>query len=343
MKIKLHLKRLIVILILFIQLFPSMCYAAVDLKTAQEALISYSSNFAKSEEGKLVTWYDVGASGATWRNNAYIYGAKDPQGRYNGRLYMDCVGWTSFAVHYATGLDCGISGGNMMCFAAPQGNSDRTYFNYYPGSSGYEPGDLIVSPTHIMVYVGNGEDSNGKKVSDLIVHSAYSDHLGADSLAATKYGTQITGYYRFNDKALQEIDKANLNYYGSSVKFYGMSQTLNMSNFYYNGIPDGKYSVTKGFFSMLIDSLLQLMDWIIGLLTMMSRMVFVGWAAIFEWVLNSAVKSIAGGDDLNSVPVSSTEVDSGDNITIDKIIFNKIGIFDVNFFNFNDQDPNLNP
>ena len=64
-------------------------------------------------------------------------------------------------------------------------------------------------------------------------------------------------------------------------------------------------------------------------------MVFVGWAAIFESLITTAVKTATGDENLETVPVTSTDIESGDNITIEKIVFNKMSIFDVNFFNFN--------
>ena len=109
-----------------------------------------------------------------------------------------------------------------------------------------------------------------------------------------------------------------------------------MSNFYYNGIPDGKYSVTKGFFERLIESLSEIFDFLIGLITMIVRMVFVGWTAIFETLITSTVKTVSGDSDIISVPVTSTDIESDENISIEKIVFNEISVFDVNFFNFND-------
>lgn len=334
---KLYLKRILVILILLVMLSPAPAFAQVTLEEAQEVLISYSVNFAKSDLGKLVTWYDCGSNGFTWRNNAYVYGASDTMGYHDNRLYMDCVGWTNFAVHYSTGLDCGASGSNTMSFAAPKSASIAyPYFDYTAGSSGYKPGDLIVSDSHIMIYVGKSKDLNDDDVNDLIVHSAYLDHLGCESLS--KYTKPIIGYYRFNAKALDEMDKANFNYNGGKLSRLkaGKKTNLNMSNFYYNGIPDGKYSVTKSIFERIIESIAQIFDFLVGLLTMIVRMVFVGWAAIAEKVLNFTLKSVTGGGKLDNIPVTATEVDSGEYVSIEKIVFNQISIFDVNFFNFND-------
>lgn len=339
---KIFFKKCFVIIILIVFLLPSQAFAQVSESEAREVVVSYATNFAKSKYVDLVNYYCPGDY--SYRNRVYENGIDSDASYINGFMQLDCVGWTNILIHFSTGLDCGASGSNSMCFAAPGGSNNRTYFDYHSGT-GYQPGDLIVSSTHIMCYVGDGTDYNGKSVSDLIIHSASSNHLTVNSLAESGYGGQILGYYTFNSKALAEMDKANFNYNGSSVSLKNSAQKNNnaMSNFYYNGIPDGKYSVTKSFFSVLIESLGQIMDWIIGLLTMMVRMVFVGWAAIIEWVINTAVKGLTGGGNMNSVPVTGTEIQSGDNITIEKILFNKIGIFDVNFFNFNDEDPNLNP
>ena len=212
-----------------------------------------------------------------------------------------------------------------------------------------QPGDIIENYHHDMVYVGT---VNG--VDNVIANNGYNtsrDGLANGLVTMDEYYQDSPHHYRIwriTKEAAESLGDASTFDAGGDL-LSGVKKKKNsangseMSNFYYNGIPDGKYSVSKSFFSVLIESLGQIMDWIIGLLTMMVRMVFVGWAAIIEWVINSAVKGLTGGGNMNSVPVTATEVQSGDNITIEKIIFNKIGIFDVNFFNFNDEDPNLNP
>ena len=111
-----------------------------------------------------------------------------------------------------------------------------------------------------------------------------------------------------------------------------------MSDFYYNGIPDGKYSVTKGFWERIIDALAAIFNFLVGLIPNIIKMVVVGWTAIFENLITATVKAAAGGDNIESISVTSTDIESGDNLTIEKIVFNQIGIFDVNFFNFNDVD-----
>ena len=67
-------------------------------------------------------------------------------------------------------------------------------------------------------------------------------------------------------------------------------------------------------------------------------MVFVGWTAIIENLVTFSVETIVGDGDIENIPVTSTEIDSSNNITIEKIVFNQIGIFDVNFFNYNDKN-----
>lgn len=112
----------------------------------------------------------------------------------------------------------------------------------------------------------------------------------------------------------------------------------NMSDFYYNGIPEGEYTV-KGTSSVgLIEALTEIFDFLVALIPNLVKMVFVGWTAIFETLITSTVKTVSGSDDILSIPVTSTEIESNDNISIEKIVFNQISVFDVNFFNFNEQN-----
>lgn len=107
--------------------------------------------------------------------------------------------------------------------------------------------------------------------------------------------------------------------------------------FYYAGTTKGTYVVTENIFEWLMNHLGDIIDWILGFITMAFRMSFVGWATIFEWTLTKTLESTIGIDGLNDA-MSSTNVssanDSSQNVTVEAIVYNNVPLFNVDFFDF---------
>lgn len=107
--------------------------------------------------------------------------------------------------------------------------------------------------------------------------------------------------------------------------------------FYYAGTTKGTYVVTENIFEWLMNHLSDIIDWILGFLTMAFRMSFVGWATIFEWMLTNTLESTVGIDGLDKA-MSSTNYtstnDSSQNVTVEAIVFNNVPLFNVDFFDF---------
>jgi len=109
---------------------------------------------------------------------------------------------------------------------------------------------------------------------------------------------------------------------------------VNKAEFYYGGTVEGSYTTSKSFLDFSITSFLgKMLDYLLGIITMGIRMVFVGWTALVEWLLTSLFKATT---DEESVMPGSTELNtqSSDNITIESIVYNRVPIFDVNIFKF---------
>ena len=112
---------------------------------------------------------------------------------------------------------------------------------------------------------------------------------------------------------------------------------VNTSDFYYSGTTKGSYTLEKSFLQKIIESLDEILDYILGILTMAVRIVFVGWTALVErlltWILEGAT-----GEDIDINEINSTSIsDSNDYITIEAIVFNRVPLFDINIF----HDDNL--
>lgn len=345
------LKKIIVILCIILLFNGYDCSYAVTVEEAGQALASYAYNFYKKGEsgsGAALTKYvceadicNMDTVGTSARSLSYRGTSQ------NGVYGMDCVGWISFAVHNCLKLGSDTA---FTFFVTPQNGGSNGFVSVSDGK--LQPGDMLTnSNPHVYMYVGkiDGEDT--------IVHCVgYGGPGGPKNVTNSGWGvtceylsqyegknTARKGHYRISESTANGIDKSQIDTAGELLKgsskksASGSQYAINMSDFYYNGIPNGKYSVTKGILERIIEALAEIFEFLITLIFNILRMVFVGWTAIFENLVTSTVKSVAGEDNIEIISSTDTGIDSGDNVTVEKIVFNQISIFDVNFFNYNEE------
>lgn len=120
---------------------------------------------------------------------------------------------------------------------------------------------------------------------------------------------------------------------------------LEEGEFYYAGTTKGTYTVSDGIFSWLLENLAQIADWILGIITMGTRMVFVGWTALIERLLTWALETTAGVN-MENQEISNTDlwsvVTSTNNVTVQAIVYNQVPAFNINFFN-SEYDKHVSP
>ena len=114
---------------------------------------------------------------------------------------------------------------------------------------------------------------------------------------------------------------------------------MKKDEFYYAGTTEGAYVVTQSFWDWLINFLKQVLDFLLGLFTMGGRMVFVGWAALFEEMVTAMLEASAGVPMEIDSSVDPTDVDglidSSNNVTIETIVYNQVPILNINLFDNN--------
>lgn len=121
--------------------------------------------------------------------------------------------------------------------------------------------------------------------------------------------------------------------------------SLSDGEFYYAGTTKGSYTAAgDGIFSWLLENLSKIADWLVGIMTMGPRMVFVGWAALIErlltWTLETTTGVNINGDGVNSNTDLSSISDSSSNITVEAIVYNRVPAFDIDFFDL-EYDPTV--
>jgi len=84
---------------------------------------------------------------------------------------------------------------------------------------------------------------------------------------------------------------------------------LKDGDYYYSGTTKGTYTIKDGIFAWLLNSIGDIADWLLGIITMGIRMVFVGWTALIEKLLTWALETTSG------VSMAGEEIDKGINST----------------------------
>lgn len=151
-----------------------------ELNAARQKLVDFCKDWIKDTEGKknsenisegtaLNIYPD---KGEIYEKRGITYRAKEPQNVY----YYDCVGWVSFALNRALGINCDGANSGMGGFVVPSekdGVVDEKHFKRFEivnGESDLVPGDILISSGHVTIYAGNGiiynnrgsKENNGK-------------------------------------------------------------------------------------------------------------------------------------------------------------------------------------
>ena len=337
MKLKTIFK-LISIAILIIMLFPHSTVLAATVAEVGNAIGTFALNYYHKKgtsECPYVDWFKVDLSNASSYGKRAIPATGKPQEQENGKYNLDCVGWVNFCIYNATGIEESVVTSGTGGYVCPPGDSARPKMDIVSiGGSEVDKlqtGDIAITQTHVMVYVNN----NG---THTFIHSAGTNGpvLNTWDDLSSRYKGNLLRYARVKQDVAADIDASELNT-NPMLNGSGGSGKVQQSKFYYNGIPDGRYSVTSvNPLEWIIDALKNIFSFLINLITYIVRMVFVGWTFIVEELFTAIIKGLTGEDDIIQ-PDATDYGENGnkftdDNITIDKIIFDEVKVFDINFF-----------
>lgn len=339
-------KKIVIILILIVLLFPYTACLALTQAQAGEAIAKYAYSFCTTygHQGDHTSRYSYGSerakgyllqptSGVTECNNGCRIS-------YTDALPMDCVAFVSTVIHQSLGIG---SDTEFTYFIQPSQYTDLGNFDKVSGSA--QPGDVYVSSGHVMIYLG--EHGNGYTIAEsgCGYNSSDSWHQTNGKCCGPTLTTTSTGSYsayRIKSSLVGDVNESDIitDVSGGRSLSGAMGRAVEQSKFYYNGVPDGKYSVTsKNILEWIIEALADIFSFLVNILTYIIRMVFVGWTFLVENMLTDTIKRITGEEDL--LKIDSTDYgktgnkNTDDNITIERIIFDNVKVFDIDFFDFN--------
>ena len=308
------LKELIIIIISYIMLLSLLTNKPVHAVSAP--------NSDQAECGRIlsafcVNFWDQHHEQTIWdasSNREITYTGRT----INGIYHFDCVGWVSFAVHQS--LKMGDE--TFTYFAVPPGNGNNPFFTngfeLVKGSStdnsvritleDLQPGDILFATghNHVLIYVGN----------DTVIHSS-SGTLSRDNVYQAESSYCAIG--RITPEAAARVVQA-----GNASEFFngqgGITRfDIAKGGFNYNGLQASRIGVRKFEFPWEVLSLKDILDWYIGISTYITRAIYVGLVETVEILIDNTMEAVTG------IEAS---------LTIEKLVFNKVPILDVNFFNF---------
>lgn len=246
------------------------------------------------------------------------------------QMYKQALGIDLTSYGWSRGCDITITAINNG------GSTLNKNFIVITDESQLQPGDILCNSSHNEMYVGNREhfnSGNGGGVrqprGESVVSISHRDH------SFTSEGGSFDCAIRLKD-TVQVDPSGKVTGVGTATS----SDGLVPSDFFFNGIPNGRYSLaTKmGFFEWLINALKALLNYIIGLIAYLIRGVIIAFVSIFDRELNQTIESIATSTpkSLEEFGVTATNADDPDSInravTIQGLVFNDIRLFDVNIF-----------
>lgn len=360
-QIKLVLKRILIIYVIIFVTLSSMssCLARGYDDKCGEFLVEKTKEFIQKYQS--VSYY-LAEQEVTWTGGELG----------KGDLYVCCTSGVKYMYELYLGVNLYDLGYSAL--SDDNLNPPSQYWDKIPVSEA-KPGDILVRAGHVEMATtaGAGEHANFGSTSAHAcnVHS-YGDTFTTAIRLKNTVQVNPTG-----SVALDEIEDENLNIYDENGFIYtGVAKIEG----YKGSVPFGKW---------ILKSLLQILDYIIGILTYATRAVIVGWTAIFErFFMDGLVNAITGvtnkrDDEWQQDPNSIDDIDkeaeekakadnetkeqpqaSGDendandyvsegmqriadiggnvqlttsseaDVTVENIVYNKIPILDVNFFNF---------
>lgn len=311
-KVKLVLTKLIISYVIIYVLLgmTASCFAVSYDSSCGQYVSQYSREFIATyctPESKTV--YDCSSAYASWSGGAMGQGI----------FHCCCTAGVQYMYQLALGINLYDYGFHGMCGTALSQMKTSPYWTEITSESQLQAGDIVINSGHTELYIGNNQRANfGNYPYSGVVRSGPS---------LTSSGGSFTNAFRLTGV---DVDPAG------SITATSMSN-VNYSDFYFNGIPDGKYSLAHtSILSKIIETLASIADYLIGIITYIIRMVVVGWTAIFDnlfnWTVNTVVDTGTEPEDLN---ISSIEIDSSDSdtrITMEKMIYNMFDFLNINIF-----------
>lgn len=331
--LKRTLKRLIIYYVVFMLLLSNVCYGYTQAEVG-DAIAGFAANVV-SEYGDQVLYEQLGSyqnDGHT-RDDNPIWNPGSYTWNDTSTYYFDCSSFSSGCIHAVTGL---LSYSlNTTGLIGLSGDPNFEVFRF-SGIGDLMPGDVVVHDdglAHAVVYVGDQYAGEGGAIAN-----------NGSSFRDVSYFNNAYEFYvvRVSETGAANLTSLNTEFatgnYGSSSS---SEQSVDLSDFYFNGIPDGKYSLAyTNIWVKIFETIAEIANYVIGFLSYIIRIPLIGWTAIIENLFNWTVNTVTGGETVSDDRgINSVEIDGADDdsrITSEKFFYNEDELTNINIFEVRD-------
>ena len=279
--------------------------------TAKETAQGQIANFARSyvnegnKKGLLVYSQDNRMNGYNNKLSSHS-GADEVNASFKDKLAFDCSSFVAFVYKRTCNVEFldnnwAWSTSTYKSNAAAK-NKIHKVGKY--GSVTLQPGDILWKESHVALYIGNGQvaeastPSNGVRIKDIY---SFTEVYRLNKIPSAKNVQKNSEKFKWPD--------------GSKL----VIQDTDIEEFENKGVVDGTFGMFNINFGWILNKLSELLDWLVGIVTYIVRMVFIGWASIVELTINAVMEWTTGEEA---------------SLTIEKLVNNQVPMLDVNFFNF---------
>lgn len=313
-------KCLIIYIVIFVTLLTTVSYGYTQEEVG-ETIASYASGIANNyadvieySMSYLRTNNPIWSSSRSWDDGE--------------TSYFDCSSFASGCYYEVTGLLSSAPATSSLAGISDGGDYEKSTVS---STSDLMTGDLVFwngsgDLGHALIYVGNN------KFCEVGGSSGNIGYRTADSYISYCQTKGRTLYYiRVSEEFAESLTDLDVDTSGTvTVK----SEDYEEGDFYFNGIPDGKYSIASGLnLKIVVNTLASIADYIIGILTYIVRVVIVGWTSIIDRLFSWTVNSMFGvSEDLGITGTEVDDQDSSTRITIESIFYGEYDLLDINIF-----------
>ena len=278
-------------------------------------------------------------------------------------IYFDCVSFAAGCYKAAAGIDLPRSGCKHLV------DFPSEYQKYFEEITdwGYDinnlqtgdfcvwsEGDVGVDGGHAIIFVSsdkgfasNGQDycfGGGASNTQRYVNERKSVAKGFHVFRITDEGaSKVTNLV--TDYATEFQQGQGGNGGGSIVEI-----KPDYSKFYFNGAPDGTYSLAEreNIFQIIINAIKDLFFFLMGLIVYLIRGLIIAFISVFDRLLNNTVRSVNYAPVLlKNSGISLTNADDPMSmnryISIEELVYNELDLFDVDIFKVEEETTEPEP
>ena len=107
---------------------------------------------------------------------------------------------------------------------------------------------------------------------------------------------------------------------------------LKEGQYYYSGTQESELVIEDSFFQRLLNALSEILDYVLGMMTLGVRGVVIGWIEIMEIILTAILSPEENFVDVFTNAIVAMDNYSQEVVTIENIIFNKVEVLNANIF-----------